>query len=85
MRVCIRPLNDLKYGSQIFHAPLIENYFNMIFTSRMQALGEQRCVLHRARARARAAVVYCSNPLSWLRLHVARLYLHCGISHWVDI
>ena len=25
------------------------------------------------------------NSLSRLRLRIARLYLHCGISHWADI
>ena len=32
-----------------------------------------------------AAVVYCANSLNQLRLHVVRLYLLCGISHWADI
>ena len=27
----------------------------------------------------------CTNSLSRLHLRVARLYLHCGISHWADI
>ena len=31
-----------------------------------------------------AADLYVKS-LSRLRLHVARLYLHCGISHWTDI
>ena len=29
--------------------------------------------------------LYCTTSLSWLHLSVARLYLHCGISHWADI
>ena len=29
--------------------------------------------------------MYCANSLSRLRLRVARLYLHSGISHWADI
>ena len=47
-----------------------------IITSKMQASGE--------RATEAAADLYAQS-LSRLRLRVARLYLHCGISHWADI
>ena len=43
------------------------------------ALGEQRQALHGG------FVLYYTTSLSRLRLHVVRLYLHCGILHWADI
>ena len=50
----------------------------IIITSRMQASGERRHVLHK-----RPADLYAKS-LSLLRLRVARLYLYCGISHLAD-
>ena len=44
-----------------------------VYTSRMQASGERRCVVH---TRLRLYIVLVT---------LARLYLHCGISHWADI
>ena len=32
-----------------------------------------------------AGLHYCANSFSQVRLHVARLYLYCRISHWVVI
>ena len=57
-------------------------------TSRMQASGERRRVLLYIGVRGCSCIVH-ANSLSRLRLRVAliflrvaRLYLHCGISHW---
>ena len=48
---------------------------SIIITSKHYSVG-------RANASSTWAVLhYCANSLSRLRLRVARLYLHCGISH----
>ena len=56
---------------------LIYLHVSLLLIENVTVMGKRRPVLHRV-------VVYCAASLSRLRLHVACLYLHCGISHRAD-
>ena len=55
---------------------LMECDENLSLLENAASLGELTRVLHRQ---------FYINSLNRLRLHVARLYLHCGILHCMDI